>query len=129
MTKNNNVTSFAKNILGTPLENCCSDPITGFFRDGYCNTNQQDTGRHLVCVIVTDEFLEFSYKRGNDLITPRPEYGFPGLKSGDGWCLCADRWFEAYKENAAPSVNLLATHEKALDIIPLDALKKYAINH
>ena len=128
MTKANNTISFAKNILGTPLESCCNDPITGYFRDGYCNTNQQDHGRHLVCAIVTDEFLAFSHQRGNDLITARPEYGFPGLKHGDGWCLCANRWLEAYQENVAPPVNLLATHEKALDIIALDVLKKHAIS-
>ena len=92
----------AKNILGTELQSCCTDPITGFFRDGYCNTNQMDKGMHVVCAIVTDAFLDFTKSRGNDLSTPRPEFQFPGLKSGDRWCLCALRWKEAYEEGVAP---------------------------
>ncbi|MFT6072954.1 MAG: hypothetical protein ACJARD_001577 [Alphaproteobacteria bacterium] len=113
----------AKNILGTALQSCCIDPITGFFRDGYCNTNAMDQGSHTVCAIMTDEFLEFSKKSGNDLSTPRPDFGFVGLKSGDGWCVCALRWFEAYEAGVAPPVKPEATHHKALDFVPLNALQ------
>jgi len=115
----------AQNVLGTELELCCSDPKTGFFRDGFCNTNQQDQGAHVVCAIMTDDFLAFSKAMGNDLSTPRPEYGFPGLKHGDGWCLCALRWREAWEADCAPRVNLKATHARALEYIPLEALKQY----
>lgn len=115
----------AKNILGTPLELCCSDPVTGYFRDGYCNTNQFDTGTHVICAVVTDAFLEFSRARGNDLITPRPEYQFPGLKAGDGWCLCALRWKEAHDAGCAPPIRAGSTHERVLDIIDLSVLEGY----
>lgn len=124
--KTNNVAAIARNVLGSQLQLCCSDPITGFFRDGFCNTNKQDIGKHWVCAIMTEEFLSFSQQQGNDLITPRPEFDFPGLKAGDGWCLCAARWLEAYKAGVAPSVKLLSTHEKSLDIIPLETLKEKA---
>jgi uncharacterized protein len=117
----------AKNILGTELQSCCTEPMTGFFRDGYCNTNQMDQGTHVVCAIVTDEFLDFTRSRGNDLSTPRPEFQFPGLKSGDGWCLCALRWKEAYEAGVAPPLKPEATHEKALDFIPKEALEKHYI--
>ena len=115
------------NIYGEPLEVCSENPITGFFRDGCCNTNKQDVGSHTVCIEVTKEFLEFSRLKGNDLSTPMPEYGFPGLKPGNRWCLCAARWYEAYQAGMAPRVFLKRTHEKALDIIPLDLLKDHAV--
>ena len=117
-----------KNVLGTDLEICNENPVTGFFRDGCCNTNEMDVGSHTVCVIVTKEFLEFSKSKGNDLTTPRPEYDFPGLNPGDGWCLCAARWLEAEDEGCAPRVKLLSTNEKALEIIEIEKLKKYQID-
>ena len=117
----------AKNILGTELQSCCTEPMTGFFRDGYCNTNQMDQGTHVVCAIVTDEFLEFTRSLGNDLSIPRPEFQFPGLKSGDGWCLCALRWEEAYEEGVATPLKPEATHEKVLDFISKEALEKHYI--
>lgn len=116
----------AKNILGTELQLCCSNPKTGFFRDGYCNTNHMDQGTHVVCAIVTQAFLEYTKTRGNDLMTPRPEYDFPGLKDGDGWCLCASRWKEAYDAGVATYVKLEATHEKALELIDKQALLDHA---
>ncbi len=116
-----------KNILGTELQSCCNDPITGFLRDGYCRTNQMDLGTHVICAVVTDEFLEFTKSKGNDLSTPRPEYQFPGLTAGDGWCLCAIRWKEAYDAGAAPPLKPEATHEKALEIIDKSSLEKYYI--
>ena len=115
-----------KNVLDGPLECCCLDPVTGFFRDGHCRTDDQDFGRHVVCAIMTQEFLEYSRSKGNDLMTPVPEYGFPGLKPGDSWCLCATRWREAYTAGKAPQIKLAATHKSALDIIPLEALKAHA---
>ena len=117
----------AKNILGTDLQSCCTSPMTGFFRDGYCNTNHMDQGTHVVCAVVTDEFLQFTKSTGNDLTTPRPEYKFPGLKAGDGWCLCAMRWKEAYDAGVAPPIKPQSTHEKALEIIDQEALKKHYI--
>lgn len=116
------------NVLGEPLEVCGEDPVTGFFRDGKCNTCREDVGSHTVCVRVTQEFLEYSRFRGNDLSTPRPEYGFEGLKSGDHWCLCAARWREAEEFEAAPKVFLRCTHKRALDIVPLELLKRHAID-
>jgi len=110
------------NVLGTPLIGCCTDPMTGFYRDGVCNTGPTDSGRHVVCAIMTEEFLDFTKGRGNDLSTPRPEYQFPGLKPGDGWCLCALRWKEAWEAGVAPPVKLEATHEKALEYIDFSAL-------
>lgn len=118
----------AKNVLGKELEACCFDPKTGFFRDGFCNTNQYDHGTHVVCAVITDAFLSFTLTRGNDLTTPRPEFDFPGLKPGDGWCLCALRWVEAYQAGVAPPVKLNATHEKVLEYIPLEALKAHSID-
>lgn len=114
-----------KNVLGTELKPCGFDPKTGFYRDGYCNTGPNDYGVHVVCAKVTDEFLQFSKAKGNDLSTPIPAYHFPGLKVGDCWCLCAARWLEAYKAGKAPAVILEATHEKALEIIPIEALKEH----
>lgn len=122
------VKAIVRNILGTELQSCCTDPMTGFFRDGYCNTHQMDQGKHLVCAVMTDAFLEFSRSRGNDLSTPRPEYQFPGLKAGDSWCLCALRWKEAYEAGMAPLVKPEATHEQALELIDKKALEEYFIN-
>lgn len=111
-----------KNVLGTDLKSCSQNPKTGFFRDGFCRTNEKDQGKHVVASIMTDEFLIFSKSKGNDLSTPNPVYDFPGLKKGNKWCLCAIRWQEAYKEGYAPKVILEATHEKALDYIELESL-------
>ncbi len=111
-----------KNVLGTELQACCTDPMTGFFRDGHCRTDELDSGRHVVCAVMTEEFLLFSKSRGNDLITPIPAYDFPGLKAGDGWCLCVLRWKEAYEAGVAPPVRLEATHERALEFVPFSSL-------
>ena len=116
------------NVFGEPLDDCSRNPLTGFFRDGCCNTSDRDTGSHTVCVEVTAEFLEFSRSRGNDLSTPRPEFGFPGLKPGDRWCLCAARWLEAYQKDTAPRVWLTRTHQKALEVVPLTVLREFAVD-
>jgi len=116
------------NVFGEALEMCCEDPVTGFYRDGKCNTHQQDVGSHTVCVKITDEFLAYSKSRGNDLSTPMPEYGFEGLKEGHSWCLCAMRWLEAEQANRAPRIHLKRTHIKALDIVPMALLKHYALD-
>jgi uncharacterized protein (DUF2237 family) len=116
----------ALNVFGEPLTPCSFDPLTGFFRDGCCKTNDEDVGSHLVCAIVTDEFLQFSLERGNDLITPRPEYLFPGLVAGDQWCLCINRWVEALNAKCAPFIKLESTHLKSLETVPLNILKEYA---
>ena len=117
-----------KNVLGGALQPCSERPQTGFFRDGCCNTSEEDIGAHVVCVRVTAEFLEFSAGRGNDLTTAHPEFGFAGLKPGDRWCLCAMRWVEALKAGIAPQLVLSATHEIMLEYAPLAELKKYAID-
>lgn len=117
-----------KNVLGTELMSCCTSPMTGYFRSGDCRTNEQDTGNHTVCVVITDEFLVFSKARGNDLSTPAPQFDFPGLKAGDRWCLCAARWQEALEAGMAPRVALLATHERALEATSLNDLKAHAID-
>jgi uncharacterized protein (DUF2237 family) len=117
----------ARNVLGTDLVPCSNDPVTGFFRDGCCNTSADDQGAHTVCAEMTAEFLAFSKEAGNDLSTQRPELGFPGLKPGDRWCLCAARWAEALEEDMAPRVVLEATHERTLDYVPLAALQRHAI--
>jgi uncharacterized protein (DUF2237 family) len=117
-----------KNVFGETLEPCGSDPITGFFRDGCCNTGEQDLGSHTVCAQLTEAFLEYSRLRGNDLLTPRPEFGFPGLKEGDRWCLCAARWLEAQQAGKAPRVYLRRTHQRALDVVSLDVLRQYALD-
>ena len=119
----------ALNVLGGPLEPCSFRPLTGFFRDGCCNTDDNDFGSHTVCVVMTAEFLVFSKGRGNDLSTPFPVFGFPGLKPGDRWCLCASRWQEAYEAGMAPSVILEATHMGSLEWVDLDALKEHAVRH
>lgn len=116
----------AKNVLGTDLEDCSCDPITGFFRDGKCNTCGDDHGMHTVCAVMTDEFLEFSKSRGNDLSTPIPMYDFPGLHSGDRWCLCLPRWIEAYNAGMAPRIVLEATHMSAIEHISIETLKEFA---
>ncbi|MBV7336914.1 DUF2237 domain-containing protein [Chloroflexi bacterium TSY] len=118
----------ANNIIGGQLESCCTDPMTGFYRDGFCRTGANDYGMHVVCVQVTEEFLSFSKSQGNDLITPVPEYRFPGLKPGDCWCLCASRWQEAFEAGVAPPVKLSATHISALEFVSLDDLKKHALD-
>ena len=117
-----------KNVLGTELQVCGLDPITGFFRDGCCNTNELDVGSHTVCVKVTEDFLTFSKGKGNDLSTPRPEFSFKGLKAGDSWCLCAARWLEAEVAGCAPKVKMLSTNIKALEIIDLSTLKQYQVD-
>ena len=116
-----------RNILGGPLELCCSDPVTGFFRDGFCNTSAQDVGTHVICAVVTEDFLTYTKAQGNDLSTPRPEFGFPGLKPGDGWCLCALRWKQAHEAGVAPLIKPASTHAKTLDIIPLEVMQGYFI--
>ncbi len=114
------------NVLGEPLGLCCDDPVTGFFRDGLCNTCEEDVGSHTVCIEVTARFLEYSRFKGNDLSTPMPEFGFKGLHEGDYWCLCAARWMQAYQDNMAPRVFLMRTHQRALEAVPLEILKKFA---
>ena len=116
------------NVLGTDLVVCGTDPLTGFYRDGCCNTGDDDIGMHTVCILITDEFLKFSKLMGNDLSTPIPEFGFEGLKAGDSWCLCADRWEEARVAGFAPRVKLISTNKRTLEIIELDDLKKYQID-
>jgi len=116
------------NVFGQTLLPCCFDPLTGFFRDGYCNTNQQDYGTHIICALMTDSFLTFSRDRGNDLITPVPEFNFPGLVNGDYWCICVLRWIEAYENQMAPRIKLASTNKIALDYVDLEVLKKFAID-
>lgn len=116
-----------KNVLGTELLPCSYDPLTGYFRDGCCNTDASDMGSHLVCVRVTKEFLAFSSARGNDLVTPQPQHRFAGLKPGDRWCLCANRWLEAWAQGVAPRVVLEATHLNALGVVTLDQLQSHRL--
>jgi len=116
----------AKNVLGTELVTCSMNPRTGFFRDGCCNTSPEDRGVHTVCVVMTEEFLDFSLSQGNDLLTPMPQFGFTGLRPGDRWCLCAPRWAEALSAGAAPRVVLEATHERTLDHVSLEDLRAHA---
>ncbi|MEH1777700.1 MAG: DUF2237 domain-containing protein [Nostoc sp.] len=117
----------AKNVIDGNLEVCCTSPVTGFYRDGFCRTGGQDFGSHVVCAQVTSEFLEFTKSRGNDLSTAVPDFNFPGLKPGDRWCLCASRWQEALEAGVAPPVILSATHARALEVVSLDELKKHAL--
>ena len=119
--------SSARNVFGAPLASCCTAPRTGFYRDGYCHTGPQDLGSHTVCAEMTAEFLDFSRRHGNDLVTPRPEFDFPGLAPGDRWCLCVSRWKEALAAGVAPPVLLAATHEKALDVVSLEQLQAHAL--
>lgn len=114
------------NILGQKLQPCCSNPVTGFYRDSYCNTGDEDSGMHTVCIHVTEKFLAFSKSAGNDLSTDIPEYHFVGLKPGQKWCLCAGRWLEAYKNNMAPPVYMEATHEETLAVIPFELLQNFS---
>ncbi len=123
-----NERTLQKNVFGEPLQTCSDLPLTGFYRDGCCNTGPQDFGSHTVCVVMTAKFLEFSKKAGNDLSTPVSEYDFPGLKPGDRWCLCAARWQQAFEAGMAPKVVLSATNERALDIVALKDLKPFAID-
>ena len=116
------------NVLGTPLQSCCVDPLTGFYRTGYCQVGPEDLGVHAVCIEATEDFLAFSKAAGNDLSTPNPQYGFPGLKPGDSWCLCAPRWQEALEKGIAPPVYLAATHESALAYSDLQDLKRHALD-
>lgn len=116
------------NVLGEQLETCSTSPVTGFFRDGACDTCAEDRGSHTVCAVMNAEFLAYSKYVGNDLSTPRPEFQFDGLKPGDAWCLCASRWLQAAEEGAAPPVNLAATHQRALDLIPLELLEAHALS-
>ena len=118
----------AVNVFGEPIVPCSLDPVTGFYRDGCCRTGPEDFGRHVVCVRVTSEFLAFSSERGNDLTTPHPEFGFPGLKDGDQWCLCAERWKEALEAGFAPPVLLLSTEISALEHVKLEELKAHALD-
>jgi uncharacterized protein (DUF2237 family) len=117
------------NVLGAPLEHCSSDPVTGFFRDGHCNTCAADQGSHTVCAVMTAEFLAYFKYVGNDLSTPMPQVRFPGLKPGDSWCLCASRFLQAHDEGCAPKVHLEATHRRALDVVPLRVLREHAFTH
>ncbi len=116
----------AVNIYDEPLESCSDDPVTGFYRDGCCNTGKGDHGSHTVCVRVNQSFLDYSRSQGNDLTTPAPAHGFPGLKEGDKWCLCAARWLEAHEADCAPRVYVRSTHKRALEIIPMSVLSKHA---
>ncbi|MEO0612966.1 MAG: DUF2237 domain-containing protein [Pseudomonadota bacterium] len=118
----------ACNVLGGPLAVCSLDPLTGWYRDGCCNTDGHDRGMHLVCAEMTEEFLAHQQRVGNDLVTPRPEYGFAGLTPGDKWCVCLTRWKQALDDGAAPPIYLNATHEEALTVVPLETLKKYALD-
>jgi uncharacterized protein len=118
----------ARNVIGGELEPCGTDPVTGFYRDGCCNTGPEDLGSHTVCAVMTEEFLDFSLSQGNALLTAHPEWGFPGLRPGDRWCLCASRWVEALDGDAAPEVVLAATHERALDVVSLDDLRRHAVD-
>ena len=114
------------NVFDEPLLSCSESPVTGFFRDGCCNTSDEDFGSHTVCVEVTQDFLDYSRFRGNDLSTPMPDFGFPGLQAGDRWCLCASRWLEAYEQGMSPKIFLTRTHKRALEIVELEKLKEYA---
>ena len=116
------------NIFNEPLEACSFDPVTGFFRSGWCETSEQDTGSHTVCAIMTEEFFKFSKSKGNDLSSPVPAFDFPGLNSGDRWCLCAARWLEAYNAGSAPSIIARATHRRALEIIPMEVMKEFSLD-
>ena len=120
--------SESKNVFGEVLIPCSFEPLTGFYRDGCCTTGEEDLGKHTVCAVMTDDFLTFSASRGNDLSTPMEDFGFPGLKAGDRWCLCVDRWVEAWEAGSAPKVVLQSTEESALNYAPLEVLKKFAID-
>ncbi|WP_019671847.1 DUF2237 family protein [Psychrobacter lutiphocae] len=116
-----------RNVLGTELASCCFDPITGYYRNGFCHTGPQDVGLHTVCAKMTSEFLNFSVKTGNDLVTSVPQFGFPGLKPGDYWCVCALRWLDALDHGVAPKIKLTACHESLLELVDIDTLQRYAL--
>lgn len=118
----------SKNVFGSELKSCCSDPVTGFYRNGLCETGPQDNGSHTVCAVMTEEFLDFTKSRGNDLATSRPEYSFPGLKPGNRWCLCVARWKEALDAGKAPPVILESCHENALDVVTIEELRGKVLN-
>jgi hypothetical protein len=122
-----NLRTRALNVLGTPLENCSCNPMTGYLRDGFCKTTADDFGTHVVCAVISDAFLSYSLSKGNDLISPRPEWDFPGLQAGDKWCLCVSRWKEAVGAGVAPKVDLSATNAVALRFVSLELLKEYAV--
>jgi len=124
---NNGIPITQQNVLGTPLQACCYQPLTGFYRNGFCNTGEQDYGTHTVCAVMTKGFLEFTLLEGNDLSTPKPQFNFPGLQPGDKWCLCALRWYDAYKAGFAPNVILEATNKKTLEFVPIEVLKEKAV--
>lgn len=117
-----------RNVLGGPLQECGTDPLTGFYRDGCCSTGPEDRGRHTICAVVSAEFLDHQRSIGNDLSTPRPEYRFPGLTPGDRWCVTATNWLRAHADGAAAPVYLAATHERTLDVVPLEALREHAVD-
>ncbi|ASU78379.1 DUF2237 domain-containing protein [Actinopolyspora erythraea] len=117
-----------RNVLGEPLEECGTDPLTGFYRDGCCASGPEDTGNHSVCAVVTKEFLEQQRESGNDLTAALPQFGFPGLQPGDRWCVCASRWLEAYRAGVAPPVVLAATHERAVEVVALEVLREHAVD-
>ena len=125
MCKGNN----SLNVLGAPLLNCCMDPLTGYFRDGFCRTDSSDQGSHIVCALINDKFLRFSKLMGNDLITPVPEYDFKGLTKGDKWCVCADRWIEALRNDCAPQILLECTDKKILEKVEYNTLIKYSVEY
>lgn len=125
--KRKNMSEIILNVYGEELRSCSANPLTGYFRDGLCNTCFEDTGMHTVCMVATEEFLNFSKARGNDLSTPMPQYNFPGLKPGDKWCLCAGRWVEAYQAGVAPKLYLEATHEETLAVVSLEVLEKFKV--
>jgi uncharacterized protein (DUF2237 family) len=116
------------NVLGGPLQPCGTDPMTGFYRDGHCTSGAEDLGRHTICAVVSADFLALQQELGNDLTTPRPEYGFPGLRPGDRWCVVAVRWLQAYQAGAAAGVVLAATNERALEVVPMEALRQHAVD-
>jgi uncharacterized protein (DUF2237 family) len=116
------------NVLGEPLQTCSEQPLTGFYRDGKCNTCDEDVGSHTICIQASQEFLEYSRFKGNDLSTAMPEFGFEGVKPGDGWCLCAARWLEAFEDGRAPRVYLMRTHKRALEVVPFEKLREYAVD-
>ncbi len=120
--------NYGRNVLGQPLASCCQSPLTGFYRDGICRTGPDDSGLHIVCAEMTEEFLAFSVAQGNDLVTPRPEFGFPGLKPGDRWCVCVQRWKEAMNAGVAPPVRLESTHFSALEFVDLEELQAHALS-
>jgi len=117
-----------RNVFGNPLETCCDEPMTGFYRDGTCRTGVRDRGNHVICARMTEEFLAYSKSQGNDLVTPRPDWNFPGLEPEDRWCLCAARWREALEVHRAPPVYLAATEESALEVVPMRLLKPFAVD-